>query len=247
MDAAKLLIVNGDDFGLSRGINAGIIEAHEHGILTSASLMVRGPVAAGAAAYARGNAALSLGLHVDLGEWVCPGGNWELLYEVVPRQDKAAVRREVRRQIQAFRKLAGMEPTHLDSHQHFHRTEPVRSILMEAAERLGVPLREVTPEISYCGRFYGQTAEGRSIPDFLTVRHLLGLLEELPAGVTELCCHPGIGADFASPYLAEREEEVRVLCSPKVREALPGLEISLCSFRAVQQAIRSGILTPAAE
>ena len=39
------LIVNADDFGQSAGINRGIIEAHEHGIVTSTSLMVRWPAA----------------------------------------------------------------------------------------------------------------------------------------------------------------------------------------------------------
>ena len=37
----KYPIVNVDDFGQSPGINRGIIEAHEHGIVTSASLMMR--------------------------------------------------------------------------------------------------------------------------------------------------------------------------------------------------------------
>src|SRR5256885_15259517 len=46
--SARHLIVNADDFGLSAGVNAGIIRAHEHGILTSASLMVRGAAAASA-------------------------------------------------------------------------------------------------------------------------------------------------------------------------------------------------------
>jgi chitin disaccharide deacetylase len=37
------LIVNADDFGLSRGINRGIIQSHEYGIVTSASLFANGP------------------------------------------------------------------------------------------------------------------------------------------------------------------------------------------------------------
>ena len=48
-----LLIVNADDFGCSRGVNRGIIEAHEHGIVTSASLMVNRPAASEAAEYGR--------------------------------------------------------------------------------------------------------------------------------------------------------------------------------------------------
>jgi predicted glycoside hydrolase/deacetylase ChbG (UPF0249 family) len=64
----RTLIVNADDFGLTSGVNAGIARAHEEGILTSASLMVRWPAAAEAAAYAARTPGLSVGLHVDLGE-----------------------------------------------------------------------------------------------------------------------------------------------------------------------------------
>ncbi len=49
----RYLIVNADDFGLSFGVNQGIIEAFEHGIVTSTSLMVNWIGAAEAAAYAR--------------------------------------------------------------------------------------------------------------------------------------------------------------------------------------------------
>ena len=49
----RYLIVNADDFGQSHGVNRGIIEAHERGVVTSASLMVRWPAARKAAAYAR--------------------------------------------------------------------------------------------------------------------------------------------------------------------------------------------------
>ena len=51
--ALRRLIVNADDFGQSPGVNRGIIEAHQHGIVTSASLMVSWPAAAEAAAYGR--------------------------------------------------------------------------------------------------------------------------------------------------------------------------------------------------
>src|ERR687893_53407 len=78
----RYLIVNSDDFGLSRGVNQGIIEAHEQGIVTSASLMVRWPAAAEAAAYAREHSELSLGLHIDLSEWAYRDGDWRAVYEV---------------------------------------------------------------------------------------------------------------------------------------------------------------------
>ena len=62
------LIINADDFGLSRGVNRGIIEAAEKGILTSASLMVRQPAAIEAGEYARSEG-IGVGIHLDLGEW----------------------------------------------------------------------------------------------------------------------------------------------------------------------------------
>src|SRR5438046_10117756 len=94
----RTLIVNADDFGQSPGINRGIIAAHERGIVTSASLMVRWPAAVAAAAYARAHPRLSVGLHVDLGEAIYRAGEWIALYELVDRHDARAVDAEVRAQ-----------------------------------------------------------------------------------------------------------------------------------------------------
>ena len=53
MPSRRYVIINADDFGQSPGINRGVIQAHEQGLVTSASLMVRWPAAAEAAAYGR--------------------------------------------------------------------------------------------------------------------------------------------------------------------------------------------------
>ena len=79
----KKLIINADDFGQSEGVNKGIIQSFEDGVLTSASLMVRYPSAVPAVEYALKNN-LDLGLHVDLGEWIYKDGEWISIYEVVP-------------------------------------------------------------------------------------------------------------------------------------------------------------------
>ena len=83
MSFPKSLIVNADDFGRSAGINAGIIDAFEHGIVTSASLMVRWPATREAADYASRHSRLGLGLHFDFGEWTRRDGLWPAVYEVV--------------------------------------------------------------------------------------------------------------------------------------------------------------------
>src|SRR5438067_5304406 len=111
MAAGRFLIVNADDFGQSPGVNRGVIETHEQGIVTSASLMVRWPAAAEAAAYARDHGKLSVGLHLDLGEWRYRNGQWEAVYTVVSTEDSAAVGAEIRRQFEAFQRLLEQPPT----------------------------------------------------------------------------------------------------------------------------------------
>jgi chitin disaccharide deacetylase len=229
MTPERTLIVNADDFGLSPGVNRGIAEAHERGIVTSASLMVRWPAAREAAAYARGRPELNVGLHLDLGEWVLRDGEWAARYEVVPTSDGDQVAAEVARQIDAFRDLLGRDPSHIDSHQHVHRSTPVRSAVLAAAGAFGVHVRHFG-RAQYCGAFYGQDGKGASLPDALSPAALVETLRELPAGLSELCCHPGYADDLDSAYRSERAVEVRTLCSAQVREALGELGIRLVSF-----------------
>jgi predicted glycoside hydrolase/deacetylase ChbG (UPF0249 family) len=234
----RYLIVNADDFGLSTGVNHGIIECAERGILTSASLMTRWPAAAEAANYAKKNRGISVGLHVDLGEWVYRNGDWELLYKVVDTDDAEAVAKEIENQLADFRRLVGRNPSHLDSHQHVHRNEPARTVMMNLAGQLRVLLRECSPDVRYCGDFYGQGGEGESLPDLISVANLKQILDSLPDAVTELGCHPGYGTELDSPYRDERAEEVRVLCDPDSRAAVRSAEIQLCTFEDVAKVSR---------
>jgi predicted glycoside hydrolase/deacetylase ChbG (UPF0249 family) len=232
MSDAKRLIVNADDFGQSAGINEGIIEAFERGIVTSTSLMVRWPAAAEAARYARAHPNLSVGLHIDLGEWIYSENEWIPLYEVVPRDDPDAVAREISRQVTAFKKLIGRNPTHMDSHQHVHRVEPVRSLLRQRADEMPVPLR-LYSQIRYCGAFYGQTETRTPALDNISLEALTRLLAGLSPGITELGCHPAKQIDVDTMYQFERLQELQVLCNSQVRPLLAKYQIELCSFETV--------------
>jgi len=230
MTAVRTLIVNADDFGQSEGVNRGIIQAFQEGVVTSASLMVRWPAAAPAAEYGREHPELSLGLHIDLGEWACRDLEWAPVYEVVAADDATAVAAEVARQVGLFRTLVGRNPTHLDSHQHVHRSEPARSVLLEVSRQLNVPLRHFSA-VRYCGDFYGQDSSGLSYPEGLTVERLIETLAALSTDITELGCHPGLGDDVNSMYRTERAEEVKTLCDPRIRAWLAAEGIELRSFR----------------
>lgn len=226
----RYLIVNADDFGQSSGVNQGIITAHEQGIVTSASLMVRWPTAVEAAAYGQAHPELSLGLHLDLGEWAYRNGSWVSLYEVVDLGDPGAVASEIAGQLAQFCHLVGQAPTHIDSHQHVHRAKPVRSMVIELARQLNVPLRHFSATVRYCGNFYGQMGTGEPLPAATSVAGLCKILRTLPPGVSELGCHPGLADDMDSMYRAERSVEVRTLCDPRIRAALTTENIQLDSF-----------------
>ena len=230
MTPARYLVVNADDLGLSRGVNAGIAAAHEQGIVTSASRMVWQPAAEEAAAWARSRPGLSVGIHVDLGEWRAERGGWSTVYLRAALHDPDLIAAEVDAQLSRFSELTGAPPTHLDSHQHVHRRPAVRSVLVERAAALGVPLRECS-HVTYIGGFYGQDGRGESLPDLLAPTSLLGLLASLPAGWSELGCHPGFAEDVDSIYRSERRLEVQALCDPTVRRWLDDHEITLASFR----------------
>ena len=232
----RQLIINADDFGISAGVNRGIIEAHVHGVVTSASAMTRWPAASEAAELARTHPNLGMGLHVDLGEWIYRDGRWQALYEVVRADDADTVEREVRRQLDDFRELFGRDPDHLDSHQHAHRDEPARSVLLRIAREIGVPLRHFSP-IEYRGEFYGQSDEGESFPDLIGVDALMRILGDLPAGATELGCHPGYSDGLHSMYASERQIELQTLCDPRVREFLDRTGVRLCSAREASVAL----------
>jgi predicted glycoside hydrolase/deacetylase ChbG (UPF0249 family) len=227
----RVLIVNADDLGQCEGVNQGIAEAAERGIVRSASLMVRWPAADSAARlFAARHPAVSLGLHIDLAEWAYGDGAWLPLYQVVDPDDAEAVDDELSRQLGRFLRLTGTVPTHLDSHQHCHHREPLRSRLLGAGDRLGIPVRGLGP-IGYTGAFYGQSGKGDPYPEGITFDALLSLLDDLPAGTTELGCHPGADdlAGLDSMYRAERAVERRVLCDPRLPAALAARRITLAS------------------
>jgi predicted glycoside hydrolase/deacetylase ChbG (UPF0249 family) len=231
------LIVNADDFGMSASVNRGIVTAVEKGIVTSSSLMVRREAATEAAAYARRNRRLGLGLHVDLGEWIRRNEGWQPLYVVVDREDRAAVEDEVRRQLDRFRDLVGESPTHLDSHQHVHREDPVRGVLLDLAGELDVPLRHFTTAVRYCGRFYGQQRYGTDDDDAIAVPGLIDVFSHLGPGVTELCCHPGDAPQTGEQYGSGRPKELATLCHADVRSAIAIRDITLRSFRGLTAAV----------
>lgn len=224
----RFLVVNADDLGLSAAVDEGVFAAHERGVVTSASLMVRQESAPAAAEEAPAHPGLGIGLHVDLGEWIYERGEWIQAYLHCDTDDREAVEVECRAQLERFRALLGRDPTHLDSHQHVHESEPAKGVIEALAAELAVPLRNRA--IRYEGGFYGQSGKGEPFPTGIAPERLVELIEALPPGWTEIGCHPAAGPVPTSSYDAERQVELATLCDPRVREALNVTNVKLCNF-----------------
>jgi len=220
--AARVLIVNADDFGATPGVNRGILEAHAGGIVTSTSLMVEGLAAREAAQASREAPALGIGLHVDLGR--------------TPPLDAAGVRRILLRQAALFELLMGRKPTHLDSHRNSHLHPAALPEFVELARRWGIPLRGHS-RVKLLPSFYGQW-QGVSHPEQVGVPSLLKMLTRVEPGITELICHPAyVDPALESSYRLEREVERATLCHPDVRRTLTTLDIHLAGFADVSRQI----------
>ncbi len=151
----RRLIVNGDDFGLSREVNDAVILARRRGVLTSTSLMASGEAFDHAVALAKDNPDLAVGLHVT-----CACGRPVLPPELIPHITGktgdfptdpglaglkyffcSGARKELFSEIGAqFEKFArsGLNFSHVDSHCHMHVHPVVLNAIIEHAEAYGI-------------------------------------------------------------------------------------------------------------
>lgn len=277
-------LFHADDFGLSPGVNAGILAAHQAGVVRSASLMMTTPGFDDAVTLARRHPCLDLGLHLNLTTGApClppatipslvdragrfhPLDRW-LALAWAGRLDSAETAAELT--TQAERAIdTGLPFSHIDGHHHVHLFAPARAVVAGIARRFGLrvvrrsdeqPLLRVSPVASrllavrppgaaWRRRWLLTQASRRSAPSLAAFAHadyfgglplvgrgldagdLAALVAHLPAGTTELMCHPGYGdAALAAldPNAPAREREVALLTNPALSIALQAAGVTL--------------------
>ncbi len=254
----KRLIINADDFGFTRDVNAGIIEAHSNGVLTSTTLMANGDAFEDAVKLARQYPKLDVGCHLVLvqGRSVIDGEPLaQTLREVLARlvQKRLNAYHELRAQIGRILD-AGIRPTHLDSHKHTHIVPAIFGVVLRLAEEFSIPyvrlpMDRTTPYAGWvCARvdpLYRKAARRRRVcmtdhflgyrlTGTLTEASLLRALPYLKEGTTEFMCHPGLlGPELQGAPTRLRESRVReleALTSPRVRIAMDAAEVRLATF-----------------
>lgn len=280
----KELIVNADDFGLSKGANRAIIKAWQEGILTSASLMVGGSAFGEAVALAGENPGLQVGLHLTLVQ-----GRASLLHDGFPsitdqqgnfsndpvlagmryfflRPLRKQLHREIEAQVVKFRET-GLPLSHIDGHLNIHMHPVIFDILLElmprhgiasfrlSRERLGVDLAlaqrrrlgkavdafifsrlaaRCRPGLDRLGIVYTSEVKGLLNSGRMTEEYLLGAMDILQEGMTEIYFHPGCHPDdelrrWMPDY--RHDEELAALTSIRVKEKINRLGIRLRNYR----------------
>jgi predicted glycoside hydrolase/deacetylase ChbG (UPF0249 family) len=246
---SRRLIVNADDWGLTRGVSEGILAAHRGGIVTSTTVLATAALDRELVARLAGSG-LGVGLHVNLtlGAPLTRGrslvdGHGRFVRDArhaAARARAADVRAEVEAQVERFRKVFRREPTHLDTHHHVGLHPPVREVVLDVARALGVPVRSQDAAARTRARsaglrtpdhFFGESGPGAYWSPATTLAHL----SALPEGVSEFMTHPGwFDADLAySRYGRQRETEMAALGSTAARAAAAALGITLVTFAAL--------------
>lgn len=229
------LIVNADDFGFSRGVNHGIIDAHRYGIVNSATMMVNTPGTEHAVELAKQNPQLRVGIHltltfgkpvnqhvpslVDENDFFRVDKNYENNSGVLLED----VRNEWDAQIQKFLSF-GIAPAHIDSHHHIHAWPFLEPVVRELAEKYKLPVRnafkkkvegiQLLSDV-FLDSFYGENVG----MDFFTNIH-----QNVQDHVTlEVMCHPAYVDTFLkenSSYCDKRLKELDVLTNVSLQSPL---------------------------
>lgn len=153
----RRLIINADDFGLTAGVNRAILEAHEHGVVTSTTLMANSLAFEEAVQLAQSRLSLSTGCHVVLldgkplidpgrlpslvdgkdGNSFREGVSGFVLRTLCGRIDPDQVEAETTAQIRKLQ-FHGIDVSHVDSHKHTHMFPPALQGILRAARTCGV-------------------------------------------------------------------------------------------------------------
>jgi predicted glycoside hydrolase/deacetylase ChbG (UPF0249 family) len=253
-DATPQLIVTADDFNLSEGVSRGILDAHQHGIVTETSVMVNLGDLRQAAAMLAGAPRLAIGLHLNITRGrplAPPNAVAELLgadgqfcgspQELPVQMRSVAVQAEFQAQVEAFVCIFGYLPQHLDTHHHVHQHPVVLDALLDLAASLRLPVRSIDAHMRAAMMARGLGSPAHFLGDagdepYWTVARLLSIIPTLSPGVTELMCHPGYFDDAIaySRYGRQRDVERQALCAPEVPTRLREQGVRLVTYAALQ-------------
>ena len=244
------VIFNADDFGLSKGVNLGIIEAYQYGPVRSTTIMAGTPGFGHAIKLAEANPGLNVGVHLALSAGKSVGGIYKTItdrdgrflhlleVESMAKEGKfdlEEVETEFEAQIQKVL-AAGIKPDHFDTHHHVHNLPGIITVYLKLAKKYGVAARFLEDELFQC-EYEGVKTTGKFSSEFYgeaaTPDNLRRMLSSYTAESFEIMSHPAF-VDYdllsASSYNTKRAYELHVLTSPEVMDFIKQNGIEPSSF-----------------
>jgi chitin disaccharide deacetylase len=251
----KQLIVTADDFGMSDGVCAGIVEAMERGIVTQTSAMVCREEDAARVRQWAVRVAGRIGVHLQITDGNCvsaPEDVPSLIDEhgAFPRGRaglKRPRREEVEREWRAqwVRARTIFAPTHVDSHHHVHMSIALLPAMAAVAREANLPGRSGAQSHARLLRRHQvvcpDLCDIAFYRDGLTEEHFAHIVDAAFAsiggsGTVEVMTHPARADNelaARSHYVAERETELAILTAPSLRARLDAQGIRLISMAAL--------------
>ncbi|WP_152655740.1 chitin disaccharide deacetylase [Oceanobacillus sp. CFH 90083] len=216
--------INADDFGLTKGVTDGIIEAHQNGCVTSTTLMMNGLATSYAVEKALENPKLKVGIHLVL-TWGKPllssaphlvksDGTFKFTsnFRNMEAPNISEVESEWRAQLEAYL-ATGLPLDHIDSHHHVHGWSPLKNLVIKLAKEYHVPVRYTDsladhPEICWTDTLWTDFYK-EGVTD-----NLFDVIQKQNVQSIEVMTHPG-RVDEAlrkiSSYTDDREKEIEIL------------------------------------
>ena len=225
---AKYLIVNADDFNLTRGTDRAILECHDQGIVSSTTVLVTLPLSASTAKSLKSRPLFGKGIHLSLtlGDAVSPKTPFQLKRDLLKRIEKIPTKvaeREYEAQILKFKRLIGRLPSHMDTHHHIQVHPNILSAIKRLSKKYQIPFRGNTHYLF----------EDLDPAKHWTSEKFIRCLNKLPSGISEIMVHPGyVDHDLKSisSFQKGREVERKILTGSKAKDLLEKLNIKLINF-----------------
>ena len=244
------VIFNADDFGYSKGVNLGILEAYMCGPVRSTTIMAGMPGFEHAVELSKKAPGLKVGVHLTLSTGKSVGGVYKTLtdssgyflkLEEITRLantnkiDFGEIEAEYEAQIQKVL-TAGINPDHFDSHHlGTHNLSSIK-VLLKLAKKYGVRVRRFNEELftgEYAGIKTTDIFDQTFFCETATREHLLQILSTRSANSIEIMCHPAFidsTLHSLSSYNIQRAYELNILTSPEIMNFIKQQGIELCSF-----------------
>ncbi|MDI3478516.1 MAG: hypothetical protein PWQ59_2041 [Thermoanaerobacterium sp.] len=244
----KYLIVNADDFGLTKGVNKGVVECYKSGILRSTSIMCNMPYANEALQVKELCPDLGFGIHITLDAGK-PLSSPEKVNTLVDERgyfkrgfphslddaDVDQIRIEIEEQIKKAFSL-GVTITHMDSHHHAQSHSKVIDAFIEMAHKYNLPVRSTPLDKEKIIKAGLKTVDNfiyTFYDDGVKKENLLSILGSLEEGTTEIMSHPAYVDDELvniSSYHAKREVERKILTDKDVLQFIRDNNILLTNY-----------------